>query len=96
MVCKCFTFTICYFVNGVVFTFILVPSILKEALSTPLTLSVSNVYVKGSVPPSVDKVATTASAFTFTLPSCNPSCGVIVNPVISGSTMPSFFLLLRL
>lgn len=79
-------------VKGVVFTFTFVPSILNEALSTPFTSSVSNVYVNGSVPPSADKIATTASALTFALPSCSPSCGVIVNPVISGSIMLLFFL----
>ena len=52
----------------------------------------SNEYVNGLVPPIADNVATTASAFTLALPSCNPSVGVIVNPVISGFIMLTFFL----
>ena len=73
------------------FTFTLEPSILKEALSTPFVSSASKAYVNGLVPPVADNVATTASAFTLALPSCKPDAGIIVNPVISGST-PTFFL----
>ena len=68
------------------------PSILNEALSTPFVSSDSNAYVYGLVPPVADNVATTASAFTFSLPSCNPSSGVIVSAVISGA-IPIFFLM---
>ena len=69
----------------------LAPSILKEALSTPFVSSASKLYVNGFVPPVADNVATTASAFTLAFPSCNPSVGVIVNPVISGAVTPTFF-----
>ena len=65
---------------------------MKEALSTPFVSSASNAYVNGLVPPVADNVATTASAFTFALPSCKLAVGVIVNPVISGSVTPTFFL----
>ena len=78
------------------FTFTSEPSILNEALSTPFVSSASKAYVNGLVPPCADNVATTASAFTFSFPCCNPSSGVIVSPVISGSTMPTFFLPLQL
>ena len=67
------------------------PSILKEALSAPFISSVSKLYVNGLVPPVADNVATTASALTLAFPSCKLAVGVIVNPVISGST-PIFFL----
>lgn len=78
-------------VNGVEFTFTLEPSILNEALSTPFVSSASKTYVNGLVPPVVANVATTASGFTLEFPCRNSSDGVIVSPVISGST-PTFFL----
>lgn len=78
-------------VNGAELTFTLEPSILKASLFAPSVSSSSKVYVNGLVPPVVDNVATIASGFTLEFPCRNPSVGVIVNPVISGS-IPTFFL----
>lgn len=51
-------------VKGVVLTFILLLSTLKLPASVPPI-----VYINGCVPPSVDKLATTASAWTLASPS---------------------------